>query len=95
VNGAEGDERRLSAFAQIRWGAGEGTRTPNRPITRSADPGSPQVSNVSGLREHACVIVGGRRRTGVNETETETTSVPDAQLVAAAMTPAPPRLLVP
>ena len=33
VNGAEGDERRLLAFAQIRWGAGEGTRTPNRPIT--------------------------------------------------------------
>jgi hypothetical protein len=39
-------------------------------------------------------MVGGRRRTGVNETRTETTSVPAARLVAAAMTPAPPRLLV-
>jgi hypothetical protein len=39
-------------------------------------------------------MLGEPHRTGVNETETETTSAPDAQLVAAAMTPAPPRLLV-
>jgi hypothetical protein len=36
-------------------------------------------------------LFGEPRRTGVNETETETTSAPDAQLVATAMTPAPPR----
>ena len=34
MNNADGDGRRLLAFAQIRRGAGEGTRTPNRPITR-------------------------------------------------------------
>jgi hypothetical protein len=39
-------------------------------------------------------LIGEPGRTGVNETETETTSASDAQLVAAAMTPAPPRLLL-
>jgi hypothetical protein len=39
-------------------------------------------------------LAGGRRRTGVNETETETTRAPAAQLVATPMTPAPPRLLM-
>jgi hypothetical protein len=39
-------------------------------------------------------MVGEPRRTGVNETGTETRCCLAAQPVAAAMTPAPPRLLL-
>ena len=62
------------------------------PLSRSADPCSPWVATVRDLGERARAMLGELRRTGVNETETETTFAPDAQLVTAAMTPASPRL---
>ena len=64
------------------------------PLSRSADPCSLRVATIRDLGKRARASFGEHRRTGVNETETETTSAPDPQLVATAMAPAPPRLLL-
>jgi len=62
------------------------------PLSRSADPRSPQVATGRDLGKRLIVWLSERRRTGMNETRTETRCAPAAQL-AAAMTSRPPRLL--
>ena len=63
------------------------------PLSRSADPCSLWVATVRDLGKRARALFGEPRRTGVNETRTETKSVPAARLDATAMTSQPPRLL--
>ena len=63
------------------------------PLSRSADPCSPQASNVHDLRQHLIDSLSEHCRTGVNETETETTPVLAAQPAVTSMTSRPPRLL--
>ena len=61
---------------------------PPHTLSRSVTACSHQVGNVPGLRRRRLGLLGEHRRTGVNETRTETRPGPGGQLLAAAMTPA-------
>ena len=63
------------------------------PLSRSAHQCSLQVMGVLDLRKRLIVWLSERRRTGVNETRTETGPRPHARAVATAMTSRPPRHL--